>query len=309
MSQSSLLMSGCTHWVKNDVRWYDDSVGNNEKRDRGTRFHAHPAAEIAGVACADKPDDKEMERMVAHASTWIRDNLTTAHWALSEVAFALDTATAKGSLLLVEDRNYPDTPGLFCGTADIVAQLSDDTLLIADWKTGAGAGAHEQLLSLAAAAADVYPWAKLFKLATLLVTPEGVVEETSLHPREVILGRAFVLSKKLKVLTEPNPGVHCVACYCPALAFCKETYRGLGPALRMVEHKKDREPRMSGFKFTENPTSASEAALLVRNGQAMKRAAEHFIECGKRYAAKGNAVADGDYEWKDIGNGYRWYKR
>lgn len=299
MSQSALAMSGCTLWTSLASRWYRDDLGDTTKRDRGTEFHTYPAQEIAGNPRPMPPNDREMVSMVSHASRWIRDSLTMAEWAMSEVAFGLNIITGAGEVLITENREYPDEPDMFFGTADVVAKVGPSTLLIADWKTGLGIGTEYQLLSLAAAASRSCPWATEFRLVGLFVDPYGLDPKERVYSLEEVELYSAKLRRALSVITPAKPSSSCIRHYCPHLAFCPATDDAIRGLLKET---------MPAIKFTDTVTDAKQAAIQVRAAQAAKRAAEHYLEAAKEFIRKGGRVLDGDSEWKQTSNGVRWEK-
>lgn len=300
MSQSALAMSGCTLWTSPASRWYRDDLGNTEKRDRGTEFHTYPAQEIAGAPRPMPSNDPQMVRMVSHSIRWIRDNLTLAEWVMSEVAFGLNVITGKGDVLIISDREYPDEHDTFFGTADVVAKVGPETLLIGDWKTGLGIGAEYQLLSLAAAASRSCPWAKTFRLISLFVDPYGVDPKERVYSLEEVEAYSINLRRALSVITPAKPSSACIRHYCPHLAFCPATDDAIRGLLKET---------MPSIKFTDTVTDAKQAAVQVRAAQAAKRAAEHYLEAAKEFLKKGGRVVDGECEWKQTDNGVRWVKQ
>lgn len=62
-------------------------------------------------------------------------------------------------------------------------------------------------------------------------------------------------------------------------------------------------------RLTDKPASPEEAGDIMAAVSAAKRQLNYLIEGAKKYIESGGKVVNGQYEWADGGNGFRWRKR
>lgn len=142
----------------------------------------------------------------------------------AEVSFAW---TPNGSRVLGMslERDYSKSlPTEFVGTADICHRLSDDCIMVADWKTGATDYGSPtdwgQLAFLAVMAADALGAKEVF--VAYLYTETGEIV-SNLLDKEAIEGHRVTMEWLWDLAQEPQepcPGAHCSEQYCPAIASC-----------------------------------------------------------------------------------------
>lgn len=242
-SKSSLVLSGCTHWI--DKPAFVDQFADTTKRDIGTVFHSGAELLLHGKALPDVVDgckrqlrtmwkgdvarlpdaNQVVSRMLRSTDTYIRESRGVI-WEMlgTEVAVSVHVKHWGRAILDVTDRGYPDNPLLFCGTADLVG-LDKHGLWVADWKTGGTDTARDQMMSLAAILAPPDHGATI---CTLSVREDGVYSWDEYLSRDELddhLGR--VMTALTSPIGEPNPGAHCVAMYCPYLYNCPATNRAI----------------------------------------------------------------------------------
>lgn len=146
----------------------------------------------------------------------------------TEVALGYDERTGTAVLYdLASHRDYPKD-GLFHSTSDIVGMLDDDTVYVADVKTGDHEPASESWqLKLCAIAACALTGAKRARVEMLKLWPSGKWSRDAHDLTEADLGvvRATLrtVANHVEAGTPENPGLmevgpHCK--FCPALRLC-----------------------------------------------------------------------------------------
>jgi hypothetical protein len=268
--------------------------------------------------------DKNLPKLLAVAKEFFnRVLLPRCQVVMSEVAISVNWTAGTAEILpSVKDRQYPERDGWQNGTADLVCILKDETLLIADWKTGGSDGATEQLLSLAIAFQKCLKLPngeeRQVRVACLSVTEEGVdpderavsSEQLSNHWTAMEMAWADRTKKN-----EPNPGIHCTQLYCPHLAYCSAVTGLVEDAAGeddIVQEKMGNAPLLPEkalvrkHRMTDKPRSNEEAGYVMSRVAAARRQQKYYESCMKEYIANGGRVTAGNYEWRETGAGYRW---
>lgn len=241
---------------------------------------------------------------------------------LSEVFVATNFITSEVFMdTSVEARGYPELPGFLPGTADLVCILTNGKLLVADWKTGGGTGAWEQLLTLAFGLSRS-PWLRHADgsvrdvcVAVLYYDKDNdevhvnewdvTTEELESHARAM----AFQMSD-IGVRTEHVQGSHCTQLYCPHLAYCDAVQADVlyASADEMKLPVLQESPRL-----TDTPSSDEEAGVIMARIAAARRQMKYYEAGIKEYIARGGRAVDGQFEWKEVPRGsstcFRWVRR
>lgn len=227
----------------------------------------------------------------------------------------------------VRERGYPDIPGWTFGTMDIMARTElggfadlgpEDTLYVADWKTGGIEGAEEQLLSLLDASLDAFDQAtfgtpgKLI-ISVLQVTQDGVrpIERTVELDEVIAHGQAMSWQwERLQDASQgppgPEPGIHCTQLYCPHLAYC-DAISGAVRAAAEADQLISQENLLK--KLTDQPVDNEEAAGTIELVTAAKRQLTYLTECMKEWVRNNGPIVSGDWKWGPTESGFRWRKR
>lgn len=199
---------------------------------------------------------------------WERSPWSAVEWR-HEVAFAYDPATDTARELANQDghRDYSGARhGEIVGTADLVCVDEDGAVVVADIKTGWQADAepverHSQLRFLALAAARALGADE----ARIQVLKLDAVQLAATEARLDVLDLAEVASETKALVgrilaSEPAPGSHCDALYCPALAVCPAT-------TALVREARETKPALPAFALRPPETDAE--ALRLRDGAAV----------------------------------------
>lgn len=247
-SKSSLVLSGCTHWIGKPH--YEDKYADTTKRDIGTVVHAGCEGLLNGQSLQEATDeckeymhslwkgdvaglrdaDQVVVRMLLAADKYIRDSRGVS-WDLlgTEVAVSYDIRTGHRIILDIVDREYPREGGFLRGTADIYG-LNKFGAYIADWKTGGTDSARDQMMTLAAIMAPPGEGATICTLAFReeaggAYKVNAWDEYVSRHDLDEHLD---VMAKSLTAPpSEPRPGARCIVHYCPYLFACQATMKAV----------------------------------------------------------------------------------
>ena len=322
LSKSGLLLSPCLAWAGPGARWYDEKRvdgTDTSKRDTGIEFHHQIDQSNKGKEVFCRQDTW---KLLKHAEAWLTDLQLRSESVQSEVAISIHWEEGKAEILEgITDRNYPNRPGWQNGTADIVAILSDGTLLVADWKTGGTEGAEEQLLSLACGLQKVMPLhgdlqalpLRKVRIACVQVNEEGVWP----HERDVPQAELDQHWDAMRFQWEdigrrndPVTGIHCVTLYCPHLGYCdavSDGVRQLAQEAAAPYSAAGGPPMAASIKtYTDTPLSDRQAGETMAMISAARRQAK-YVEAGlKKYIESGGHVTLDGYEWSEGNNGFRW---
>jgi hypothetical protein len=325
LSKSALLLSPCIAWAGPQARWYDEDkveAKDTEKRDKGTLYHKRIDIFAKGDDNGLSPTGfSDVDVLLRHGAKYLDEQLIPrTDQFLSEPAIGINWVTGETKILLdVKDREYPNLKGWQYGTADLVMVLNDGSLLVADWKTGGTDGAEEQLLSLACAFQKAWPNLQVqrkVRISCLQVNEHGVWP----HEREVSQEELANHWDAMRFAWEdigkkydPKPGIHCVALYCPHLAYCSSITDVVvesagGQAGREGEPLVKASDLVKGRRLTDTPIDDEEAGFTMAMTSASRRQLDYWTESMKAYIASGGRVIQGQYEWSKGGNGYRWRK-
>ena len=275
-------------------------------------------------------EEKDLRRMYEHAVNYVSSDLgPRCEVIMSEVAISVNWTEGKAEILEgVTGREYPHRKGWQNGTADLVCILKTGELLIADWKTGGTDGSTEQLLSLACGlskvlldtgvteGSQVEPTPRPVRIACLKVDNDGVRADEVAVSQERLSNHWFSMEmawadKDKK--REAVPGIHCTQLYCPHLAYCSKITEvvdagakedGLQPMGSETLIPPGSLVRNS--KMTDTPRSDEEAGYTMARVAASRRQMKYYETAMKEYIAKGGRVINGNYEWKERNNGFRW---
>ena len=242
-SKTSLVLSGCTHWVGKPP--FEDKYADTSKRYIGTVFHTAAERLLHGTPLQEATRDAQsslrkgwpgtlaglqdatevMARMLRAAHKWISGTLGVS-WEMlgTEVAVYLNLETGERGVVDVRDRGYPDVPGTLYGTADIVG-LNKYGLFVADWKTGGSDTARDQMMSLAAMMAPSGHGATISTLSLRDDECNEWDEYVSEHELSDHLGR--VRAAIGGVGGDPVSGAKCVAMYCNYLYNCPSVAKSI----------------------------------------------------------------------------------
>lgn len=326
-SKSALLLSGCLTWAAPGAAEYRDENADTTKRDKGSLFHkgmdiyysggCNPHSEV--MANAAVSHDSQVLEWVNVAQIWSIDHLEPRCESIHSevyVGFHFGEGLVHTDRTVL-NRKYPKQPGFLPGTADLVCVLSDGGLLVADWKTGGGAGADKQLLTLAVGLREVYrtPAGDL-RPVTLSVLYAGDTDDGAVHPVEWTVTESdlqahrHAMAERMALLDEvtrhldPVVGIHCTQLYCPHLAYCK----GIGDVVTDLAHRSlPIAPSLN--TITDQPISDEEAGYTMERIYAAKRQYEYLMSGIKKYIDGGGRAVAGDFEYKKTTTGFRWVKR
>lgn len=250
------LLLHCAFWARPDVK----RPRRIEKRItfRGTILHRIVEAHcLAVLGERSFPNHREFVTGLAagDASLVIRayeafatHPIAGVGW-IPEVSFAYDPQTDTSRQLPVQhERDYSAArEGEICGTPDgHLFDANARVVHVVDWKTGAGNNARDQL-------SDLQGVFNGLSLARAYGAREAVISEVDLTidgpqiKQRVLnaqaLNEAAVLIRALVAKipdSEPQPGAHCSALWCPVQALCPATVRashallpGTHPAMRI----------------------------------------------------------------------------
>lgn len=318
-SKSALLLSPCLRWAWEGAKPYEDEFADTTKRDKGTNFHCcmdghyHGVTTLELAAWARWSDVYEWVKL---AVAWSAEHLEPRCSEIeSEVYVGFNFETGEHHVdSTVRDRQYPkDMPNFLPGTTDLVCVLRDESLLVADWKTGGGTGADKQLLSLALGLRNAFRKAdgsfRKVRLAILYVGDDGV------HPVEwevtdaELEAHRFAMALQLAdigVRKDAVPGIHCTQLYCPHLAYCpgiagvvdasSEAPEALLPATSLVRR----------HNIQESPRDEEHAGYIMERVTAAKRQMDFYEKRIRAWASDGNRVVAGDFEYSKGKDGFRW---
>lgn len=321
MSKTALILSGCRTWLDKKSEWYDDSVGEHEKRDHGTQFHSGmDTYHKTGVLVLT--GTPEVDRRLVAAQKWWDETFVPNHTDIqTEVAFRVNMDTLEGEVVAVVDREYGDEPNMFYGTADIVARDRSNALVIADWKTGSDYGAHHQLMSLAWAAIDHcqnatngVDYASVAVGQSIIVLdghPRGSVQPVTKFTvrRPELLGHIVEVKREMFGPSgKTKPGIHCTQLYCPHLAYCPETTKATQDLAEGPQGLIQPEALTRKFSITSPPSSPEHAAFIMERISASKRQTQYMTDLMKAYVSNGGVVSTGGLTWGPGKDGFRWRK-
>lgn len=315
LSKSALILSPCLRWAWEGAKRYEDEFADTTKRDKGTAFHE----------CMDDyyksrtwlvPPWEDVNAWVHKAVAWSQQHLEPRlerFWAEKYVAVNFHTGNVYANPD-VRHRKYPSTPGYIPGTADIVGFLSSDHLYVADWKTGKGTGAREQLMSLALGFTGLWRMVKKVTLAILYVAEEN--GRPVVHPvewdvtLEELEAHRFAMSLQLQdvgVRTEPVTGIQCTQLYCPHLAYCPGVVATSQEAA-MSDQLISPEAllRAHSYSIQQAPSSDEHAGSIMERVTAAKRQLDFYQARVRKYAENGGRVIAGDFEYSKGKDGFRW---
>lgn len=315
-SKSALLLSGCLRWAHPASRWYSDRAEDAEAREDGKEVHA--AIHMHGLGLPYVLSNKDNWPKVNAAAKYLDEKLIPRCKEIYyECVLGINFSTGEAVLLRdIGDRAYPESDTWFYGTADVLAVLHSGTVLVADWKTGSGEGAEEQLKTLALAAREVLRDQDIGKglnsyrpvrISTLYVTDDEVIEAE----REVGVGELdghFLMMKNALIEARepakphlPVVGAHCTQLYCPHLAYCPSTHAIMD---ELADKGGADDLNNKSFPMEAEPASSTHAGWMAVRLRAIKRATKYFEGHLKDYVRAGNrAVYDG-HEYKETGRGF-----
>lgn len=324
LSKSALMLSPCLSWTRPDARHYADEFTDTTKRDRGTQFHLLIANYIQGKPVVLDGLDGEMLSWFQQAKDYVDRVLGPRCDSIqAEVAIGVNWDTGVAKVLPgVKDREYPDEPGWTYGTADLVCILKDESLLVADWKTGGTEGAEFQLLSLACGlqrcvtqefrktSEHTFQVFRFVRTSCLKVSDNGIwPNEREVSNQELSIhwgAMRMVYQSAQDDPGPPYPGIHCTALYCPHLAFCgavgglvKDAAEGPQGKLETGWYRRD-------FRMTDRLTSDDHAGWVAERVSAAKRQLSYYEAALKDYVAKGGRAISGGWEWGPGPGGHRW---
>ncbi len=314
-SKSALLLSPCLRWAWSEAREYEDAFADTTKRDKGTDFHSLMDGHYRNLVHPKPSQWEDVNGWFLLAQRWSLQHLEPRCKEIhSEVYVAFNFTTGGVHTdFTVRDRKYPKLAGYLPGTCDLVCVLQDETLLVADWKTGGGTGADKQLATLALGLREVYRTEtgalRRVRLAILYATADGVhpveleVTDDELDAHRVAM--QFQLAD-VGVRTEPVPGIHCTQLYCNHLAYCPgitatveaaaESPEGLLPAKSLVRK----------YDISSAPTGALHAGAIMERVTAAKRQLDFYQERVRSWCENGGECIAGDFHYSKRKDGYRW---
>ncbi len=318
-SKSALLLSPCLRSFAPGMREYEDEFADTSKRDKGTCFHRcmdfyYRKIPVTKSTIPDKYLNDVLPWYML-ATEWSQKHLEPRCAEINTevyVAYNFNTGEVHHDHR-VRDREYPDKPGFLPGTCDLACVLQDETLLVADWKTGGGTGADKQLATLALGLREVYRTEagalRRVRLAILYATADGVhpveweVTDAELDAHRVAM--QFQLAD-VGVRTEAVPGIHCTQLYCNHLAYCPgitatveaaaESPEGLLPAKSLVRK----------YDISSAPTGSLHAGAIMERVTAAKRQLDFYQERVRSWCESGGRAIAGDFEYSKQKDGYRW---
>lgn len=214
------LAAICDHWLQPSIELPADDT--SAEAGLGLEVHAAAAAVIEGLE-----GPALSERAAKYHSAWLAQwwRPRAGQGWRAEIAYALHPASGEAIEIKLEaPRAYPDLgPGWLFGTADAVL-VTDDRVVVVDWKTGRhvpAAAGNTQLAGLGLAASIVNR-RRQADVAIVGVAPGGIT--TDPHPLDSIdlEGWREHLTELVtrSPLIDPNPGPHCSALFCPARRVC-----------------------------------------------------------------------------------------
>ncbi len=336
LSKSALLLSPCLSWVRPEAAWYQEDLVDSSDltaRNNGSRCHELIAGFIDNTITARPgiPDNVEVMSRYQHAVNWLEHELKPrAKTIRAEVAYGVNWATGEAKELVgVKDRNYPKEPGWMYGTADVVAELHDGSLLVGDWKTGGTEGAREQLLSLAFAASRTHQERSLdqvddgdqptpsVSIVCLPLNEDGCWAHEEWVPHADLMDHMEAMREVRRRLVAPGfygvqevPGLHCTMLFCPHLGYCKT----IGNVVNGMAEMASGEPlipveALFRMNVTDKPSSDEEAGFTQAMVSAANRRTKYLTNANKDRVSKHRGrVVFGNHVWEDRGNGYRWHK-
>ncbi len=317
-SKSALLLSPCLRWAWEGAKEYEDEFADTTKRDKGTNFHScmdghyHrvPTLELAAWA-----KWSEVYEWVKLAVAWSKEHLEPRCAEIhSEVYVAYNFSTGEVHTdPLVRDRKYPKNPGFLPGTTDLVCVLHDESLYVADWKTGGGTGADKQLLTLALGLRKVFPKAdgslRNVRLAVLYANENGVHPVEWEVTDEELEGHRMAMFFQLTdvgVRKEPVPGIHCTQLYCPHLAYCPGIAASVEGAAESPEGLLPAKSLVRKYSIAEAPSGSEHAGSIMERVTAAERQLAFYKERIKQYCLSGGKCVAGEFEYSKGKDGFRW---
>jgi hypothetical protein len=291
-SYSALILSPCNHWRRVGAEWYDDTLGDTSKRDSGTRVHDAIHKSWSDPMFKPSLTDEEAD-MVRAANAIVTKYMKAGGKPLFEVAMGMEPSVTGQVYGSVSGRDYP-TDGLMHGSADLIVEQPDGSVVVLDWKTGGGAGARKQLLTLASAyymATGKAP--REFKLVVCYLGDDAYMDEITVDHLTLEAHMEKLTAELARQPGEPVIGPHCTQFYCPHMAYCSavsELDKQLG------EHN---------VEFKTDPENDTEAGEMMNAIRMLKRRADYFTAAMKRYVDGGGKPEFGDEVWdRENSKGY-----
>jgi hypothetical protein len=318
-SKSALILSPCLRWAWSGAKEYEDEFADTTKRDNGTEFHRDMDDYYRKLSYARK-HTAMVYQWAMNAIAWSQAHLEPRCVSIeSEVYVASNFATGEVHHdPSVRDREYPDKPGFLPGTTDLVCVLEDGSLLVADWKTGKGTGAREQLLSLAWGLRKLPQYlreglVRPVRLAALYISDSGEVHphEWSVTNEELeahALAMQFQLCD-IGVRKEPVPGIHCTQLYCPHLAYCPGISATVESAAESPEGLLPEKSLVRKYSIATAPSSPQHAGSIMERVTAAKRQLAFYEARIKQYCIDGGKCIAGAFEYSKGKDGFRWREK
>jgi len=318
-SKSALLLSPCIRWAWDGAKPYEDKYADTTKRDLGTNFHLcmdeyyrslHLPPQDALANAVGLAANRQVLNWVMDAVEWSRKYLEPDNLIASEVYVATDF---RWDLVhmdpSVRNRQYPDMPGFTHGTCDLVCLGEGNELVIADWKTGKGQGAREQLMTLACGIVSKSGHDGPVVIATLYVSDSGVRAECESVTEQQLQEHFDAMGMQLQDVgrrTEPVPGIWCSQLYCPHLAYCPGINNIVQEAA--IKAKPNSTHGFHGPKhdISGAPTDDRHAGYIMERVTAAKRQLAFYEERVRRYVTDGGRCLSGGYEFSKKSDGFRW---
>lgn len=314
-SKSGLLLSGCLAWAHPSSRWYSDRPEDAEAREDGKAVHHCLHLHVQGLPYSAPA---HLAAKIAAGAKFFDENiLPRAERVWSEVVLGINFSTGETTMLEdLADRDYPESDTWFYGTADLLVLLKSGSLLIADWKTGAGDGAEQQLLTLASIAELELPHEheatkRICRIAPLYITDEEVFSgEREVAGHELVDHRAAMYERLTKARAKkhlPVVGVHCTQLYCPHLAYCSATQKTLDE-IANADSSGPIELATDAYQFSTEVESGRHAGWMASRMRAAKRALKFFDGSVRDYVKAGNRATYDGYEYRETGRGFMFVK-
>ena len=312
-SKSSLLLSPCIRWAWDGAKAYESEFANTTKRDKGTDFH-RIMEDYINCQSSHPSQWDDVNEWAVQAWEWylnvLRPRLSQV---ATEVYVGFNPVTGKvHQNSNVRNREYPTMRGYIPGTADILGTLHDGSLYVADWKTGGGDSARDQLMTLALGFRK--PGQRVV-LAILYCGEQakgcGGVNEVIIEPTgDELLQHQRNLAMQYQdigVRKDPVPGIHCTQLYCPHLAYCPAhtdtVNTGVSDSLVQLRTKG------SSCRIEDSPTGPAHAGFIMERVTAAERQLAFYKERVRQYIEQGNRCVAGDYEYSKKADGFRWRKQ
>jgi hypothetical protein len=239
-------------------------------------------------------------RPVEHAQYAIKmgGSLTSA-----EVSFSIDLAT--GTCVEVGrdlGRKYERKPGHIFGTVDLLHTESSSldgtmTVVVGDWKVGPMArqeitpARDNKQMALAAYAVKGAYKPKNVRVELRFISADGDLFLDSHEYDDCGIAEIDVwlqeLEAKIAAATEPTPGMHCAAKFCPLISVCPAVQRTINEVVAManrVGQAMPIEPNLMQRDLPLNVTSKDQlvseehARLILGRARAVKKLCEQMIK-------------------------------